>query len=169
GAYVKLALVPDAPLKETETDGSRGQGKAASSRRRGRRRGVEIRAGSVKQARLEAGLSLGQVALTDISRTAIYFVETGKAKPSMESLQLIAQRTGRPIDFFLEADADRTRAEARLVELERLLATGDNAGAVAAGEAALALHPAAETEAHINMLTSMAPLRLAEPVVGRRL
>jgi len=152
-----------------ETDGSRGQGKAASSRRRGRRRGLEIRPGSVKQARLEAGLSLGQVALGDISRTAIYFVETGKAKPSMETLQLIAQRTGRPIDFFLEADADRTRAEARLLELERLLATGDNAGAVAAGEAALTLHPDAETEAHINLLTSRAHLRLAEPVVGRRL
>ncbi|HXN90071.1 MAG TPA: helix-turn-helix transcriptional regulator [Candidatus Sulfotelmatobacter sp.] len=152
-----------------ETDGSRGQGKAASSRRRGRRRGLEIRPGSVKQARLEAGLSLGQVALNDISRTAIYFVETGKAKPSMETLQLIAQRTGRPIDFFLEADADRTRAEARLLELERLLASGDNAGAVAAGEAALALHPDAATEAHINMLTSLAHLRVAEPVVGRRL
>jgi tetratricopeptide (TPR) repeat protein len=152
-----------------ETDGSRGQGKAASSRRRGRRRGLEIRPGSVKQARLEAGLSLGQVALSDISRTAIYFVETGKAKPSMETLQLIAQRTGRPIEFFLEADADRTRLAARLLQVERYLATGDNAGAVAAGEAALGLHPDAETEARINMLTSLAYLRLAQPVVGRRL
>jgi tetratricopeptide (TPR) repeat protein len=146
---------------------------------------------------MEAGLSLGQVALGDISRTAIYFVETGKAKPSMETLQLIAQRTGRPIDFFLEADAGRTRAEAHLLEVERFLATGDNAGAAAAadhrfgkpkvrqrgehvdvcfglrirvqGECGLALHPDAETEAHINMLTSLAHLRLAEPVVGRRL
>jgi tetratricopeptide (TPR) repeat protein len=152
-----------------ETDGSRGQGKAASSRRRGRRRGLEIRPGSVKQARLEAGLSLGQVALSDISRTAIYFVETGKAKPSMETLQLIAQRTGRPIEFFLEADADRTRLAARIVDVERYLATGDNAGAVAAGEGALELHPDAETEARINMLISLAHLRLAQPVVGRRL
>jgi len=58
---------------------------------------VEIRPGSVKQARLEAGLSLGQVAQADISRTAIYFVETGKSKPSMETLQLIATRTSKPM------------------------------------------------------------------------
>src|SRR5579872_7580062 len=74
----------------------------AAPGRRGRRKGVPIKPGTVKQARLEAGLSLGQVARDDISRTAIYFVETGKAKPSMETLTLIAQRTGRPIEFFLE-------------------------------------------------------------------
>src|SRR5579859_4544095 len=77
-------------------------GPLKSPGRRGRRKGVSIKPGTVKQARLEAGLSLGQVARDDISRTAIYFVETGKAKPSMETLALIAQRTGRPIEFFLE-------------------------------------------------------------------
>src|SRR2546430_14337242 len=87
-------------------DGSRGQGKATSGRRRGRRRGVEIRPGSGKQARTGAGLSLGQVARGDISRTAIYFVKTGKAKPSRETLQLIAERTRRPVDFFLEGDPE---------------------------------------------------------------
>ena len=74
----------------------------ATSGRRGRRQGVEIKPGTAKRARLEAGLSLGQVAGRDISRTAIYFVETGKAKPSMETLKLIASRTGRPLDYFLE-------------------------------------------------------------------
>src|SRR5439155_11703 len=68
---------------------------------RGRRHGIEIRPGTVKQARAEAGLSLAQVAGDAISRIAIYFVETGKAKPSMETLKLIAERTGRPLDFFL--------------------------------------------------------------------
>ncbi|HAF18645.1 MAG TPA: hypothetical protein DCK96_02730, partial [Chloroflexi bacterium] len=66
------------------------------SGRRGRRHGIEIRPGSVKQARADAGLSLGQVANGAVSRTAIYFVETGKAKPSLETLRLIAERTGRP-------------------------------------------------------------------------
>src|ERR1700693_3250624 len=73
----------------------------ATSGRRGRRRGVEIKPGTVKQARSDAGLSLAQVAGSEISRTAISFVETGKAKPSLETLKLIAERTGRPIDFFL--------------------------------------------------------------------
>src|SRR5213083_190741 len=102
----------------TGTDGSGEQGSASPSRRRGRRRGVEIRPGSVKQARQEAGLSLGQVARGDISRTAIYFVETGKAKPSRETLELIAERTGRPVDFFLEVDPE-ARAVVRITEVER--------------------------------------------------
>jgi tetratricopeptide (TPR) repeat protein len=138
-------------------------------RRRGRRRGLEIRPGSVKQARLDAGLSLGQVARGDISRTAIYFVETGKAKPSVETLQLIAERTGHPVEFFLEDGAERTGSAVRLLELERLLATGDNEGSIAAGKTALAHRPEPETEARINLLMSMAHNRLAQPVLGRRL
>ena len=63
----------------SQADGSSEQGRAPSGRRRGRRRGLEVRPGSVKQARMEAGLSLGQVAQGDISRTAIYFVETAEA------------------------------------------------------------------------------------------
>src|SRR5439155_20883237 len=91
----------DAFLHASEPGGPTRQENVASSRRRGRRRGVEIRPGSVKQARLESGLSLGQVARNDISRTAIYFVETGKAKPSSETLRLIAERTNKPLDLFL--------------------------------------------------------------------
>jgi tetratricopeptide (TPR) repeat protein len=153
-----------------ETDGSRGQGKASSGRRRGRRRGLEIRPGSVKQARAQAGLSLGQVAREDISRTAIYFVETGKAKPSMETLQLIAERTGQPMDFFLiGSGAGHFHPGAKIADLERLLVTGDNAGVVAVGEAALSQKPDAETQARIRLLASLAYLRLGQPVMGRRL
>jgi len=138
--------------------------------RRGRRRGVEIKAGTVKQARLEAGLSLGQVARGDISRTAIYFVETGKAKPSMETLKLIAERTGRPLDYFLVSPSAVERPlSAALAEIERLLATGDNVGVAAMGESALgkALDP--DTAARIKFHMSMAYLRLSQPIVARRL
>ena len=153
-----------------ETDGSRGQGKATSGRRRGRRHGLEIRPGSVKQARQQAGLSLGQVAREDISRTAIYFVETGKAKPSMETLQLIADRTGQPLDFFLAGSGEGYfHAEAKIAELERLMSTGDNAGVVAVSEVALAQTSDAATYARIRLIASLAYLRLAQPVVGRRL
>ena len=160
----EVELQPDLTAR---LDSSTEREKAASGRRRGRRRGVEIRPGSVKQARLEAGLSLGQVARGDISRTAIYFVETGKAKPSRETLELIAERTGRPVDFFL-AGGFEGHAAIRIAEVERLLVTGDNAGAVAAGEAALSHRPDPETEARLKLLASMAYLRLAQPVVGRR-
>ena len=136
--------------------------------RRGRRRGVQIRAGSVKQARLEAGLSLGQVALGDISRTAIYFVETGKAKPSMETLRLIADRTGKPLDFFLTEPVTSALPAAEIAEVERLMAVGDNVGAAARSEHLLGQRVDLESEANIKLLAALAYLRLAQPIPGRR-
>jgi tetratricopeptide (TPR) repeat protein/DNA-binding XRE family transcriptional regulator len=141
-----------------------------SSGRRGRRRGVEIKPGTVKQARLEAGLSLGQVARGDISRTAIYFVETGKAKPSIETLKLIAERTGRPLDYFLVSPIAEDRPlPMAILEIERLISVGDNLGAAALGETALGQGPDPDTAARMKFHLSMAYLRLAQPVVARRL
>lgn len=128
-----------------------------------------MRPGSVKQARIEAGLSLGQVARDDISRTAIYFVETGKAKPSRETLELIAERTGRPLEFFLEIEPGSHRPTVRISEVERLLVTGDNAGVIEVGKTAISQRPDPDTEARITLLMSMAHLRLGHPVMGRRL
>lgn len=138
--------------------------------RRGRRRGVEIKPGTVKQARLEAGLSLGQVARGDISRTAIYFVETGKAKPSLETLKLIAERTGRPLDYFLVSPiAEGRPPSVAVTEIERLLAVGDNVGAAAMGETALGQDLDPDSTARIKCHMSMAYLRLAQPLVAQRL
>lgn len=106
--------------------------------------------------------------MNDISRTAIYFIETGKARPSRETLELIAERTRRPVDFFLASGAEG-QASIRIAEVERRLVSGDNPGAVTAGEAALSQRPDPETEARLKLLVSMAYLRLAQPVVGRRL
>src|SRR5438094_6409883 len=55
----------------------------------------------VRQARLEAGLSLAQVAGDDVSRTFIHFVEQGRSRPSIVVLGLIARRTGKPMSYFL--------------------------------------------------------------------
>src|SRR3981081_1879090 len=134
------------------------------SGRRGRRRGVEIKPGTVKQARMEAGLSLGQVARGDISRTAIYFVETGKAKPSIETLKLIADRTGRPLDSFLmkPIEAER-RPSAAIAEIERLIVTGDNVGAAAMGETALGQGLDPDSAARIKFHMWMAYNRLPPP------
>ncbi len=150
-------------------DGPRGTGKASSGRR-GRRRGVEIKPGTVKQARSDAGLSLAQVAGDEISRTAIYFVETGKAKPSMETLKLIAERTGRPLDFFLSRPSTtEPRSTASTAELERLIVTGDPAGALAAAEALLNVERDPEMVARIKFQMATAQLRLAHWVPARRL
>jgi tetratricopeptide (TPR) repeat protein len=140
----------------------------ASGRRRGRRRGVEIRPGSVKQARVESGLSLGQVARGDLSRTAIYFVETGKAKPSIETLRLIADRTNKPLDFFLgEAGVANTDPEAALADLERLLATGDPAGAAAAAERLIKATADPHVAARARVQLALALIRLGQHVRAR--
>jgi tetratricopeptide (TPR) repeat protein/transcriptional regulator with XRE-family HTH domain len=161
-------------MSEVEThpsaaDGPGGIGKAASGHR-GRRRGVEIKPGTVKQARSEAGLSLAQVAGSEISRTAIYFVETGKAKPSIETLKLIAERTGRPLDYFLSRPSTtEARSTASTAELERLVVTGDPHGALAEGEALLSAERDPEIVARIKFQMATAHLRLAQWVPARRL
>jgi len=41
-----------------------------------------------------------------VTRAAIHLIETGKARPSMHTLELIASVTGKPLSFFL-ADGGR--------------------------------------------------------------
>jgi tetratricopeptide (TPR) repeat protein len=47
-------------------------------------------------------MSLAQVASGVITRTAVYLAETGKTRPTMPTIQLIAARTGKPLDYFLD-------------------------------------------------------------------
>jgi tetratricopeptide (TPR) repeat protein/DNA-binding XRE family transcriptional regulator len=68
---------------------------------RGRRKGIAIRDGAVREARKQAGLSLAQVADGVVSRTAILYIESGRTKPSLETLRLISKKTRMPIDYFL--------------------------------------------------------------------
>ena len=64
--------------------------------------GLDLIEGAVKRARSEAGLSLGGLAGGDISRTALHLIETGKSRPTLTTLSLIARRTGKPLDYFLQ-------------------------------------------------------------------
>jgi transcriptional regulator with XRE-family HTH domain len=60
----------------------------------------------VRQARLAAGLSLADVAGNDVSRTMIHFIEHGRARPSERVLELIAERTGKPVSYFVVPTAE---------------------------------------------------------------
>lgn len=82
-----------------------------SGKYRGRLKGIPIRRSSVRQARLEAGLSLAQVAAGIVSRTAIHHIEMGRVMPSLETLQLIARQTKKPIEYFLDASDDALATE----------------------------------------------------------
>jgi tetratricopeptide (TPR) repeat protein len=87
--------------------------------------GLKVRPGAVRQARSEAGLSLAGVARTDLSRTAIFLIETGKSNPTLPTLELIAERTGKPVDYFLDDELPATGAGIDFLEIEQLLASED--------------------------------------------
>ncbi|SRR5579884_394086 len=83
--------------------------------------GVEIDHEAVRQARIGAGLSLAEVAGSALTRQAVHLIETGKARPSVRSLRIIADRLGMPISAFLRSSPSRSRGrDPRLVELEQL-------------------------------------------------
>ena len=68
--------------------------------------GVAVDPQRIRQARLEAGLSLRAVAGEEISPTFIHFVERGISRPSRPVLALIARRTGKPIGYFTTQHSD---------------------------------------------------------------
>ena len=59
----------------------------------------------IRQARLEAGLSQRQLCGDTITRNMLSQIESGKAGPSMATLQFLAGRLGKPVGYFLEEDA----------------------------------------------------------------
>src|SRR5262249_61350573 len=71
---------------------------------RRRRPGLPARPGGLRAAGLEAGLSRCQGASGQISRTAVFLAETGKARPTLPTVQPIAARTGKSLEYFLEGD-----------------------------------------------------------------
>ena len=135
------------------------------TRYRGRRQGVEIRAGSVEQARREARLTLAQVAGGKLTRTAIHLIEKGRTRPSMETLQLIARQTHKPIDFFLTAESSSvlTERQAQLRELERLTAVRQLEAVIQMGTSLLEQPWGAEDAAVIHFSVGEAYCRVVRP------
>lgn len=56
----------------------------------------------LRQARLEAGLSQRQLCGDVITRNMLSQIESGKARPSMATLQYLAAQLGKTVSFFLE-------------------------------------------------------------------
>ena len=92
------------------------------TRSRGRRSGVDIDPGSVRRAREEAGLSLAEVAGSELTRQAVHLIETGRMRPSTRTLEVIARRLGRPASDFRAGGSWLVSTEVRLDALDRLCA-----------------------------------------------
>jgi tetratricopeptide (TPR) repeat protein len=133
---------------------------------RGRRKGVAIREGSVRQARSEAKLSLAQVAAGEISRTAVHHIENDRVKPSLETLRLIARQTRKPIEYFLLAPQGQSglnEPHQEIVQLERLIAARDFQGVLMLGPTLLNRGWSDEAMAMVRFYLGQAHCRLVQP------
>lgn len=144
----------------------RGEAPVASTAPSRRRRlpGVNLRPGSVKQARLESGLSLAQLGKGHVTAPAIYLIEAGRTRPSLPTLEHIARRTGKPVEFFLAEPAGTADdAQPRLLELESMVAAGRAADAIALGESLLDRSSSAFRLGRIRFLLAQAHIAASQP------
>ena len=58
----------------------------------------------LKESRLAAGLSQRQLCGDTITRNMLSQIENGVARPSMDTLRILAQRLGKPVSYFLEEE-----------------------------------------------------------------
>lgn len=116
---------------------------------------------AVRMARMESGLSLAQVADKRVSRTAIHLVEAGKMKPSLQTLQLIADRTNKPLSFFMSNEPAEP-VSSGITDLERAAAQNDHDRVIALGMQLLAERNEVPDEALIRYQVGRAHLQRAE-------
>ncbi|GAC1487517.1 MAG: hypothetical protein NVS1B1_03380 [Candidatus Limnocylindrales bacterium] len=109
----------------------------------------------VRAARREAGLTQGQVAGAELTKGFISQVEAGQVRPSIRSLQLIAGRLGRPLEYFL---GDEPLADSKRSAFHRL-----------AAEAALERAEWPEASAHASQALDLAVRRTDQAVATRLL
>ena len=132
----------------------------------GRRRlpGINLRPGAVKQARQDAGLSLAKVGAGHVTAPAIFLIETGRTRPSLPTLEHIARRTGKPVDFFLADPGGATdETQAGLLQLEAMLGEGRYPDAITLGQKLLGLASSAHRLGRIRFFLAQAYLQLGQP------
>lgn len=149
---------------ETGKGRSRGTSSQTVETRPTRRRrlpGVNLKAGAVKQARLEAGLSLAQLGKGHVTAPAIYLIEAGRTRPSMPTLEHIARRTGKPVEYFLADPGGATdEAHTGLLRLEALCAAGRFADAAGLGRQLLEGTNSAHRQGRIRYFLAQSLLNL---------
>ncbi len=69
----------------------------------------------IRITRKELGLTQAQLAGSDLSKSFISLIETGRTKPSIETLTLLAARLQKPVGYFLEQDTPLGRKALRIM------------------------------------------------------
>ena len=84
----------------------------------------------LRLARTQAGLSQRQLCGEEITRNMLSQIESGKARPSMSTLQYLAARLDKPISYFLE-DGDLSPSDTALERARQAYRDGAYAQALA--------------------------------------
>lgn len=79
----------------------------------------------IKAARLEAGLSQRQLCGEVCTRNMLSLIESGKAKPSMETLRHFAGRLERPLSWFLDGETAASPNQQVMEKAERAWKNGN--------------------------------------------
>lgn len=74
----------------------------------------------LKQARLDAGLSQRQLCGDTITRNMLSLIENGSARPSMDTLAVLAARLGKSVGYFLGEEPKSPREQRLQMQLDVL-------------------------------------------------
>ena len=125
--------------------------------------GVNLKPGTVRQARSESGLSLAQLGKGHVTAPAIYLIETGRTRPSLPTLEHIARRTGKPIEYFLaDPGGANDEIQAEMLQLEALVAASQFLDAATLGRKLLASGTSAHRMGRIRFVLAQALLNLGQ-------
>ena len=113
---------------------------------------------------MEAGLSQRQLCGDVITRNMLSLVEHGSARPSMDTLKLLAARLGKPVSWFLEEETVTSPNQTVMESVRQLYDAGAYSEAVQAMESYRKEDPVFDREA--ELLRVLLYLHLAERAVG---
>ena len=88
----------------------------------------------IKNARLEAGLSQRQLCGEMVTRNMLSLIESGKARPSMDTLAHFARVLGKPMSYFWEEEAVLSPNQQVMEQAEKALIAGQFEAVLAALE-----------------------------------
>ena len=113
---------------------------------------------------------MAQLAGPELTRQAIFLIETGRTRPSMRTLELIAKRTGKAVQSFVtapeHAKANSEVADARVAELQALCLQQHFDKAITLGLPILEGKIPPKIEAHVRHYVGQAFVRSMRPDDG---
>jgi tetratricopeptide (TPR) repeat protein len=135
-----------------------------SRRARGRLSGVEINPDALRKARVAAGLSLAQVGGGELTRQAVHLIETGKVRPSMRSLRVLARRLQLPVAALLvPGTGGPPLPERAIAELDLLCRRREYEQVLSRGQRILDSTPAPEVAASAHYFMGQVLCLLVQP------